>query len=256
MRLKRLLLVITTLVFTAVMYAQSVDVLYLKNGSRIKGSVVEMNPDSGVKIETSDGSLFVYPMSDVDHVSKESATQSNSFSAIPAGRKIDRHRGNFYWEDSGKNLSSEEYSLILDDNLYTTFYSARQQYKSGRGLIFSGLIFIVAAAVAYDSYLSSGYYLNYVQYYDDSKLGTFYVMSAAADVCFATGFIFKGIGKGRMEWVKNTYNYGDNTNIPIDQRTKLGGRQTFYSSTLKLNPSLLMTAQRDLGLGASMVLTF
>lgn len=256
MKFKRLLLIITTLAFSAVMYVQSVDVLYLKNGSRIKGSVVEMDPNSGVKIETSDGSLFVYPMSDVEHVSKENTTQGNTFSAIPAERKIDRHRGNFYWEDTGNNLSSQEYSLILDDNLYATFYSARQQYKSGRGLIFSGLLFTVAAVVAYNSYLSSGYYLNNVQYYDDSKLGTFYVMSAAADVCFATGFIFKGIGKGRMEWVKNTYNYGDISNIPIDQRTKQGGRQTFYSSTLQLSPSLLMTAQRDLGLGASAVLIF
>lgn len=250
------MLVIATLVFSAVVYAQSVDVLYLKNGSRIKGSVVEMDPNSGVKIETSDGSLFVFPISEVDHLSKEGATNSNTFSALPAERKIDRHKGNLYWEDTREKLTPEEYSLILDDNLFTTFNSARQQYKSGRGLIFSGLIFVAAAVVAYDSYLSSGYYLNYVKYYDDSKLGTFYVMSFAADACFATGFVFKGIGKGRMEWVKDTYNYGDLSKTPVEPKPRQGGRQNFYSSTLQFNPSLLMTAQRDLGLGASMIFTF
>ena len=51
-------------------FAQT-DVLYLKNGSKIKGSVVEMDPTNGVKIQTSDGSLFVYSLSDVDLVSKE-----------------------------------------------------------------------------------------------------------------------------------------------------------------------------------------
>ena len=47
------------------------DVLYLKNGSVIKGSITEMNPSTGIKIKTSDGSLFVYKMDEVLKTEKE-----------------------------------------------------------------------------------------------------------------------------------------------------------------------------------------
>lgn len=56
--------------------AQSVDILYLKNGSVIKGSVKEIIPTEIVKIETADGSLFVYNMVDVDKISKEDAVKN------------------------------------------------------------------------------------------------------------------------------------------------------------------------------------
>ena len=47
------------------------DVLYLKNGSVIKGQITEMNPSTGIKIKTSDGSLFVYKMNKVLKTEKE-----------------------------------------------------------------------------------------------------------------------------------------------------------------------------------------
>lgn len=47
------------------------DVVYLKNGSIIKGELVEVIPDEQVKIKTSDGSLFVYKMSEVSKIEKE-----------------------------------------------------------------------------------------------------------------------------------------------------------------------------------------
>lgn len=56
--------------------AQSVDILYLKNGSVIKGYVKEIIPTETVKIETADGSLFVYNMVDVDKISKEDAVKN------------------------------------------------------------------------------------------------------------------------------------------------------------------------------------
>ena len=46
------------------------DVVYLKNGSVIRGTVVELVPGSTVKIRTSDGSVFVYEMDDVERIGK------------------------------------------------------------------------------------------------------------------------------------------------------------------------------------------
>ena len=48
------------------------DVLYLKNGSVIKGEILEFNMGGNVKIQTSDGSLFVYGTDQVEKLEKES----------------------------------------------------------------------------------------------------------------------------------------------------------------------------------------
>ena len=48
--------------------AQEGSVVYLKNGSRIRGRVVSVKPQESVAIETADGSLFVWPMADVDRI--------------------------------------------------------------------------------------------------------------------------------------------------------------------------------------------
>jgi len=53
------------------------DILFLKNGSIIRGQILEFNAGTNVKIKTADGSIFVYPASDVEKIVKEeSATKS------------------------------------------------------------------------------------------------------------------------------------------------------------------------------------
>jgi len=47
------------------------DVVYLHNGSVIRGTVVEFTPGGEVRIRTADGSLFVFNMADVQRVVKE-----------------------------------------------------------------------------------------------------------------------------------------------------------------------------------------
>jgi hypothetical protein len=48
-----------------------VDVLYLKNGSIIRGLIIEQIPNTSVKIKTADGSVFVHVMEDVIKITKE-----------------------------------------------------------------------------------------------------------------------------------------------------------------------------------------
>lgn len=54
---------------TALAQTSSVDVLYLKNGSVIRGQVTSLTTKA-VKIKTADGSLFVYPMKAVMKMEK------------------------------------------------------------------------------------------------------------------------------------------------------------------------------------------
>lgn len=48
-----------------------VEAIHLKNGSVIKGVIIEQIPDKQITIRTSDGSTFVYPMEDISKITKE-----------------------------------------------------------------------------------------------------------------------------------------------------------------------------------------
>lgn len=55
-----------------VSFAQNVqEVVYLKNGSVVRGNVIEQVPNVSLKIQTADGSVFAYQMSEVDKITKE-----------------------------------------------------------------------------------------------------------------------------------------------------------------------------------------
>lgn len=70
--MKKLLFLITILIITAFhLSAQKTkDVLYLKNRSIIYGKLIEVNADQ-YKIQTSDGSILIYPAPDVEKLTKE-----------------------------------------------------------------------------------------------------------------------------------------------------------------------------------------
>jgi len=50
---------------------QMQDVLYLKNGTIIRGDIIEQIPNQTIKIAASDGSLFVFLTSDIEKITKE-----------------------------------------------------------------------------------------------------------------------------------------------------------------------------------------
>lgn len=51
--------------------SEYIDVVYLKNGSMIKGMIIEQTPNVSIKIQTRDGSVFVYQMDEVEKITKE-----------------------------------------------------------------------------------------------------------------------------------------------------------------------------------------
>ena len=72
-RLKKvvfLLVVLFGILTSAVLSAkeQAEDVVYLKNGSIIRGQIIEIIPEMGVKIETSGGSIFVYQFEEIEKI--------------------------------------------------------------------------------------------------------------------------------------------------------------------------------------------
>jgi hypothetical protein len=66
------------------------DVVYLKNGSVIRGTILEMIPNETIKIETSDGSIFVYKLDEVERTSKgEGIKKSVSNDSVFTKQKFD-----------------------------------------------------------------------------------------------------------------------------------------------------------------------
>lgn len=72
----RCALLVSLLLAANAAQAEDVDVVYLKNGSRIVGVIVEMVPSENLRIRTADGSEFVYRMDEVERIAREPAPQS------------------------------------------------------------------------------------------------------------------------------------------------------------------------------------
>ena len=65
---------LTALVVAAPLLAQQTeDVVYLKNGDIVWGTIVEQIPGESLKIQTADGSVFVYAMNKISKIVRESA---------------------------------------------------------------------------------------------------------------------------------------------------------------------------------------
>jgi hypothetical protein len=83
--LKTLSLLAIASLFSTQIMAQSIgdyiDVIYLKNGSLIKGIIIEQVPGATLKIQTNDGSQYVYQVSEIEKYGRELKTGTYTMSA-------------------------------------------------------------------------------------------------------------------------------------------------------------------------------
>ena len=69
---KALLILCAVVCSTLYVSAQQLeDVVYLKNGSVVRGVILEQIPGKSLKIQTAGGSLFVYQMAEIEKMTKE-----------------------------------------------------------------------------------------------------------------------------------------------------------------------------------------
>lgn len=69
--MKKLCLIFMLCCFSSAAMAQYVETVHLKNGSMIRGVIIEQIPEQTLKIQTSDGSVFVYSYSEIAKITKE-----------------------------------------------------------------------------------------------------------------------------------------------------------------------------------------
>jgi hypothetical protein len=78
--MKKLILFSISIFWATIVFSQeNIDVIHLKNGSIIKGEIIEMIPNNRVKIETEGGNLFVYTFDEIEKMTKETITASSPF---------------------------------------------------------------------------------------------------------------------------------------------------------------------------------
>lgn len=128
--MKKYLALLLFALITTVSFGQSnyQDVVYLKNGSIIRGVIIEQVPNKSIKIETADRNVFVYQMDEIEKLAKENATQGKSVNtsdkrkgfiglsvgaSIPVGDFADKSNGG---AKTGVQLNLVNFGYLFSDN--------------------------------------------------------------------------------------------------------------------------------------------
>lgn len=75
--MKRIFAVLIFALVNVLFSVSAKDFVNLKNGSVVKGELTELS-DGHLKIESADGSLWVFELSEVEHFGKDTAEQDNT----------------------------------------------------------------------------------------------------------------------------------------------------------------------------------
>ncbi len=110
LRLISILFVAVFCVSEEVLGQQLEDVVYLKNGSIIKGVIVEQIPGESVKLETRDGNVFVFTMLEIAKITREQLGGFNRY----VGQRIRVTHENNQVTGSVNRVYSEGFDIDLD----------------------------------------------------------------------------------------------------------------------------------------------
>lgn len=78
-------------VFVSAQQNNLIDVVYLKNGSILRGIIIEQIPNELIKLQTADGNVFVYQTSEIEKITKETPT-NQSRNTLTFGEKESNKR--------------------------------------------------------------------------------------------------------------------------------------------------------------------
>lgn len=230
MRLKGLFL--TTLCLFCVLtsaFSQSANAVYLKDGSRIIGHILQLDSVGAVSIMTMDGQMVSVPKESVDEINWSFQVKN------PGPGAIYRYGDKFRWKFNDTELSDKNMEKYFDDDLYHVYVTASNQFNIGGACWVYGITLLVMTVAEFDPKA-------------DRQSGTFFLYAGGANTLICLGSVFTAIGKRRLDWVERTFNSQNAADNELSYSKIL--------NSMRLNPSVLITAQRDLGLGATLSFTF
>lgn len=113
--MKKALLIVCAVVCSVFYVAaqQYQDVVYLKNGSVVRGIILEQIPGKSLKIQTAGGSQFVYQMAEVEKMTKEAvnATPNQSTSNVKVVAKAPKTKKVVDWKPKYKGEVNVGYAI-------------------------------------------------------------------------------------------------------------------------------------------------
>ena len=235
--MKRLGLILIMLLITTLSFAQGTHVLKLKNGSSVRGTVLELLPTESIKIQTADGKTQVYSITEIEdlRLAYEPGRQNQNTNVNSGIRYLMRDGDRFYWYDSGKELTNKDLRQIITPDLYNTYQSARKQFNTGNSFLALGLVGVVSGL--------SFYLIDHASREEGDALEVNSIslgLLSGSQLFLGLGFLFHEIGKGRLNWVQDTYNASSSQ----------------AQSSFSISPSIMLTSQNNFGLGATISFTF
>lgn len=181
-----------------------------------------------------------------DNKNNEVATAPVSKPAIREVQPIYRRKGNLYLERTGSKLSSDACSYILGDDLYSQYKKAHSQYNLGKTFKIIGIVCVAAGVISIAAGGESHTYTEYdyrgnIVYQEggDADYSQGYTYLALGAASFIPGIIIKKKAAKKIDGIVDKNNYGNYTSTKID-----------------VSPSLMLTAQNDIGMGVLFSFSF
>ncbi|MFM6984954.1 MAG: hypothetical protein ACKOXF_12525 [Chitinophagaceae bacterium] len=118
------------------------DVVYLKNGSKIKGMITEFVPNVSYTITTSDGSIFVCNIGDILKIAKEQVILSTippKNDSLPLTKALEHPQSEYFTKgyrgivELGYGLKSGKYGLDVTNFNFVNGYQLSNQMFVGLG---------------------------------------------------------------------------------------------------------------------------
>lgn len=94
--MKKIAFLVTALLLSVVIYSQQnnlIDVVYLKNGSILRGIIIEQVPNELIKLQTADGNIFVYQTSEIEKITKETIVKQSRKQLVYGDNDIQQRKG-------------------------------------------------------------------------------------------------------------------------------------------------------------------
>jgi hypothetical protein len=230
--MKRFLLVALYLFcFIPLAFSQSAHALYMKDGSRIIGQILEVDSvNNKIKVLLVDGTRLSLPQENVRDINWSYVIKNSA----PSG--IYRYGDTFRWTYNNTELSDRNYEKYFDDDLYHNYVTGSNLFNLGGASLLYGITCAVMTVLSFDTKANH-------------QSAAFFAYAGGAVVLTGAGIVLTKKGKARLDWVESTFN----SKNAADNETSFSSKTR---SLMQLNPSVLMTAQRDLGLGATLSLSF
>lgn len=209
---------------TAASFGQSVaqDVVYLKNGSIIRGVILENIPNKSIKIETADRSVFVYQTDEIEKLATEIIPEKKESPLTNQGFQPG-YKGivELGFQTSVKYLGTDRFILNIINGFQVSPYfsfgfgTGLQYYRDVEAYLVPVFIDFRANLMIQkvSPYLALGLGYSYDPKYDFSGVG--FLLTPTIGVCIAVSGkskVYAGIG---YEMQKMEYHSYQNDWLPI-----------------------------------------